>query len=193
MPSSKLRAQCTNGKTCSDSGDVGGHHDRDRPHIGGRFADRLSVQSMVRVFFADAGSGGKESVCGRHAVRHADGPERGHCCDESDDFDPDGADYEAVETKLSKGLYRVSIYARITQAASTSSSLTVTLRWTDGTVACTSSGSALTGNTTATTGSMDLMIRSDADASVTYETAYSSSGATAMQYRLDVVLEQVTT
>ena len=96
-----------------------------------------------------------------------------------------------LTTKLSKGLYRVSTYARITQAASTSSSLTVTLRWTDGTVACTSSGSALTGNTTATTGSLNLMIRSDADASVTYETAYSSSGATAMQYRLDLVMEQV--
>ena len=96
-----------------------------------------------------------------------------------------------LTTKLSKGLYRVSTYARITQAASTSSSLTVTLGWTDGTVACTSSGSALTGNTTATTGSLDLMIRSDADASVTYETAYSSSGATAMQYRLDLVMEQV--
>ena len=96
-----------------------------------------------------------------------------------------------LTTKLSKGLYRVLTYARITQAASTSSSLTVTLRWEDGTVACTSSGSALTGNTTATTGSLDLMIRSDEDADITYETAYSSSGATAMQYRLDLVLEQV--
>jgi hypothetical protein len=96
-----------------------------------------------------------------------------------------------LTTNLSKGLYRVLTYARITQAASTSSSLTVTLGWEDGTVACTSSGSALTGNTTATTGSLDVMIRSDADTSVTYETAYSSSGSTAMQYRLDVVLEQV--
>ena len=96
-----------------------------------------------------------------------------------------------LTTNLSKGLYRVLTYARITQAASTSSSLTVTLGWEDGTVDCTSSGSALTGNTTATTGSLDLMIRSDADASVTYETAYSSSGSTAMQYRLDVVLEEV--
>ena len=96
-----------------------------------------------------------------------------------------------LTTKLSKGLYRVSTYVRITQAASTSSSLTVTLGWTDGTVACTSSGSAVTGNTTATTGSQSVMIRSDADGSVTYATAYSSSGATAMQYRLDVVLEQV--
>jgi len=98
-----------------------------------------------------------------------------------------------LTTKLSKGLYRVSTYVRITQAASTSSSLTVTLGWTDGTVACTSSGSAVTGNTTATTGSTDLMIRSDADASVTYETAYSSSGATAMQYRLDIVVAEVAT
>ena len=98
-----------------------------------------------------------------------------------------------LTTKLSKGLYRVSTYARITQAASTSSSLSVTLRWEDGTVTCTSSGSALTGNTTATTGSMDLMIRSDADADITYETAYSSSGATAMQYRLDIVVAEVAT
>ena len=102
MPSLKLQAQCTNGEAVSDSGHIGGHHDRDRPHIGGRFADRLSVQSMVRVFFADAGSGGKESVCGRHAVRHADGPARGHCCDESDDFDADGTDHEAVEGTLSR-------------------------------------------------------------------------------------------
>jgi hypothetical protein len=98
-----------------------------------------------------------------------------------------------LTTKLSKGLYRVLTYARITQAASTSSSLTVTLRWTDGTVACTSSGSAITGNTTATTGSLDVMIRSDADADITYETAYSSSGATAMQYRLDIVVAEVAT
>ena len=96
-------------------------------------------------------------------------------------------------TTLSVGLYRVSTYARITQAASTSSSLTVTLGWEDGTVACTSSGSALTGNTTATTGSQSVVIRSDADGSVTYATAYSSSGGTAMQYRLDIVLEQLST
>ena len=102
MPSSKLRAQCTNGETCSDSGDVGANQYGNRSHVGGRFTDRLSVQHMVRVFFADAGSGGKESVCGRHAVRHTDGPERGYCCNESDDFDPDGADDKAVEGTLSR-------------------------------------------------------------------------------------------
>jgi hypothetical protein len=38
-----------------------------------------------------------------------------------------------------------------------------------------------------------VVIRSDADGSVTYATAYSSSGGTAMQYRLDIVLEQLST
>ena len=102
MPSSKLRAQCTNGETCSDSGDVGANQYGNRSHVGGRFTDRLSVQHMVRVVFTDAGSGGKESVCGRHAVRHTDGPERGYCCNESDDFDPAGTDHEAVEGTVSR-------------------------------------------------------------------------------------------
>ena len=102
MPSSKLKAQCTNGETCSDSGDVGANQYGNRSHVGGRFTDRLSVQHMVRVFFTDAGSGGKESVCGRHAVRHIDGPECSDFCHESDDFDSDGADDEAVEGTLSR-------------------------------------------------------------------------------------------
>ena len=102
MPSLKLKAQCTNGEAVSDSGHIGGHHDRDRPHIGGRFADRLSVQSMVRVFFTDAGSRREQSSCGCQGVRHADGPERGYRCDESDDFDADGTDHEAVEGTVSR-------------------------------------------------------------------------------------------
>jgi|TARA_R110001583_G_scaffold35623_6_gene118362 hypothetical protein len=94
---------------------------------------------------------------------------------------------------LGTGLYRVSTYARITQAASTSSSLTVTLGWTDGTVACTQSGSAMTGNTTATTQSGSLMIRNDNLSPLTYSTAYASSGGTVMQYRLDIAVEQIPT
>ena len=96
-------------------------------------------------------------------------------------------------TNLSKGLYRVSTYARITQAASTSSSLTITLGWTDGTVACTSSGSAMTGNTTSTTQSLSAMIRSDSSTPLTYSAAYASSGGTAMTFRLDLAVEQIPT
>jgi len=94
---------------------------------------------------------------------------------------------------LGIGLYRVSTYARITQAASTSSSLTVTLGWTDGTVACTYSGAAMTGNTTATMQSGSLMIRNDNLSPLTYSTAYASSGGTVMQYRLDIAVEQIPT
>ena len=94
---------------------------------------------------------------------------------------------------LETGLYRVSTYARITQAASTSSSLTVTLGWTDGTVACTSSGSAMTGNTTSTTQSLSAMIRSDSSTPLTYSAAYASSGGTAMTFRLDLAVEQIPT
>ena len=96
-------------------------------------------------------------------------------------------------TTLSVGLYRVSTYARITQAGSTSSSLTVTLGWTDGTVACTSSGSAMTGNTTSTTQSLSAMIRSDSSTPLTYSAAYASSGGTAMTFRLDLAVEQIPT
>ena len=97
-----LKAQCTNGEAVSDSSGVKHDGEGDRPHVGGRFADRLSVQHMVRVFFADAGSRREQSSCGCQGVRYADGPERGYCCDESDDFDPDGADHEAVEGTVSR-------------------------------------------------------------------------------------------
>ena len=98
-----------------------------------------------------------------------------------------------LTTKLSKGLYRVSTYARITQAASTSSSLTVTLGWTDGTVGCIHTGAAITGNTTTRNQSLSVMIRCDNATTITYSTAYASSGGTAMQYRLDIAVEELPT
>lgn len=97
----------------------------------------------------------------------------------------------AIDTPtLKAALYRVSYYARITQAATTSSSLTVTIGWTDG-VACTQSGAALAGNTTATTQSGSFLVRTDSASSVTYAAAYASAGATAMQFALDVRIEAV--
>ena len=102
MPSLKLKAQCTNGESFSDSDHIGGDYHRDRPHVGGQFADRLGVESMVRVFFTDAGSRPERLVCGRRSVRHADRSERGYRCDESDNFDPDGPHDEALEGLVSR-------------------------------------------------------------------------------------------
>ena len=97
-----LKAQCTNGEAVSDSGGVKHDGEGDRSHVGGRFTDRLSVQHMVRVFFADAGSRPDRIVCGRRSVRHADGPDGGYRCDESDNFDPDGPYDEALEGLVSR-------------------------------------------------------------------------------------------
>lgn len=92
---------------------------------------------------------------------------------------------------LATGLYIVRYYTRITQAATNSSSLTVDLLWTDGGIACTQAGVALTGNTTATTQSVAIMVHIDVGTTLRYQTKYVSVGATAMQYRLDVVAEAV--
>jgi hypothetical protein len=92
---------------------------------------------------------------------------------------------------LLAGLYRATWYARITRPGSVSSSLTVALAWTDGGVACSTAGAALTGNTTATTQSGTATFRIDASTAVTYATTYASSGGTSMQHSLDLVLEKL--
>lgn len=88
------------------------------------------------------------------------------------------------------GVYRLSMAAQITRAATTSSSLTVTFGWT-ATVACTTSSTAITGNTTATTGSLTYLVRVDEATAITYATTYVSVGAVTMRYTLDVLCEQV--
>lgn len=92
---------------------------------------------------------------------------------------------------LSRGLYRVQWTARITQAATVSSSVTITVAWTDGGVACAISGAALTGNTTATVQSGEVLVSADAATTIRYSTAYASSGATPMAYALAVRVEEV--
>jgi len=103
----------------------------------------------------------------------------------------------ALETgALNPGVYRVSYAARITTAASTSSSLTVTISWMDGNVAQTQSGAAMTGNTTATQQNGSFLIHNGPNTSSTndvvkYATTYASSGGTGMQYSLYVMVESM--
>jgi len=97
----------------------------------------------------------------------------------------------AIQTPtLNAGLYRVSWYARITTPASVSSSLTVTIHWTDGGIVCSVSGAAMTGNTTSTVQSGSVLVQVDPNTTINYETAYTSVG-TPMAYALDVVAELV--
>ncbi|MEK9722046.1 MAG: hypothetical protein VW405_01000 [Rhodospirillaceae bacterium] len=92
---------------------------------------------------------------------------------------------------LSSGLYRVSWIARVTQAATTSSSLTVTVGFTNGGQVCTVSGAAMTGNTVTTVQSETVLLQIDASTPLTYSTAYSSTGATDMLYGLWLAVERV--
>jgi len=92
---------------------------------------------------------------------------------------------------LSEGLYRISYYARITRAAGTSSSLTVTLAWTESSIALSVAGAAMTGNAVTTVQSGSALILTDASSPITYATTYVSVGAPTMLYRASFTLEQV--
>lgn len=93
---------------------------------------------------------------------------------------------------LTTASYRLIYYARITTAGSVSSSLTVTVGWTDGGVVQSYSGAAMTGNTTTTTQNGVLLLDVDAVTSLTYATTYADGGgATAMAYKLTMRLEVV--
>lgn len=96
-------------------------------------------------------------------------------------------------TTLQVGLYRATYRAHISQAATTSSSLTVTFTWTDGGVTQTAVGAAIIGNTTSTGQSDTILMHVDAGTSVQYSTTYSSTGATPMQYTFNATLEKIQT
>jgi hypothetical protein len=91
----------------------------------------------------------------------------------------------------SAGVSRVGWVLRITQPATTSSSVTVTIGYDDGGVAVSQAGAPVTGNTITTVQSGQVLVRSDAASPITYAVAYASVGATPMQYTLSVWIETV--
>lgn len=94
---------------------------------------------------------------------------------------------------LAAGLYRFTYYASITRAAGVSSSLAVTLDWTDGGNAKAFTGAAITANAVTASQSGSQLIRIDAASPVRYSTTYASVGAPTMAYALDVILERIPT
>ena len=98
---------------------------------------------------------------------------------------------DMTDGAFSSGLYELKYYARITQAATTSSSLTVTLDWIDGGVVVSFSGAAITGNTTSTYQSETQLVRIDPLSPVRYSTVYASVGATPMKYALYITLTEI--
>lgn len=95
-----------------------------------------------------------------------------------------------ITTPEQSGYYSFEYYAAITTAAVTSSSLTVVLSWTDG-AAKTKTFTAITGNTTVTTGSERYLFQADAASPITYSTTYASNGAGEMVYSLFGIVSSV--
>lgn len=92
---------------------------------------------------------------------------------------------------IAPGLYRISYHLRITQAATTSSSATVTIGYTTGAVSCTQAAAAVTGNTTSTVQGNTLVVKADQASALTYAVAYASVGATPMQYGITLAAELI--
>jgi hypothetical protein len=97
----------------------------------------------------------------------------------------------ALPSPLAAGTYRINYFARVTRAATTSSSLTVTIHFTHGGVAQSIVATALTGNTTTTLGQAALVVEIDEGTTIDYEITYASSGETTMQYTFIAVVESI--
>ena len=88
------------------------------------------------------------------------------------------------------GFYRVSVYARRTAVATTSSVLGITISWTDGGVLLSSTaGNADNLKTAVIIGT--VFLKADPGTSITYEVNYDSVAADEMKYSLDIAVEQV--
>lgn len=93
---------------------------------------------------------------------------------------------------VTEGLYRAAVFIHVTQAATSSSSISATIAYTSDAVALSASTGALTGNTTTTHSGTVFAFHSDGSTPLTYSTTYASSGATAMEYRIIITIEKVT-
>lgn len=92
---------------------------------------------------------------------------------------------------LAAGLYRVAWFARITTAAGSSSSLTVTIGFTHLGTSQTFSGAAITSNSTTAPQSNTVVVYGDALAPITYATTYASSGSPSMVYVVYLTVERL--
>lgn len=96
----------------------------------------------------------------------------------------------AVDTPaLTAGLYRVSWHLRVTRAATTAGSVALALSTTAGGQVTTETVGTLATNVLGDARSGVAVLDVDAGAAVSYATVYSSTGATALQYALQLSVE----
>lgn len=96
-----------------------------------------------------------------------------------------------VLTVPTTGLYRVTVAAVITQAASVSSALQLTVRWTCLGISAAVAGANMTTNVVGTLAQITPVVYADKGTAITIETAYASVGGTPMQYTLSSRVESL--
>lgn len=90
------------------------------------------------------------------------------------------------------GLYEVRWYARVTTPDGVSSSLQVTIGWTESGQALTVSGAAITGDSvTSIQSAIAPLLQVDQGGSITYATTYASNTPGQMKYRVTLTLSRV--
>jgi hypothetical protein len=92
---------------------------------------------------------------------------------------------------LSAGYYRVTVWMRITTPAGVASSVTPFFTFTDGGVACTVTGSAMTSNAINQPDSQTFLLSVDAPGPISFGTTYVSNPAGAAVYETTVTVERV--
>ena len=97
----------------------------------------------------------------------------------------------AAWTTTATGLYRLTYVLRVTQQATVSSNLQLTLGWTRAGIALPAVFAAIVNGGPTSVQSGSVLVRADNASDLTYATAYISAGATPMTYELDVAVEAV--
>lgn len=92
---------------------------------------------------------------------------------------------------LVDGLYEISYYIRKTTADGVSSSLTVTLGWTESGVPLTETQAAIAADATTAEQSVSKLVHVDANTALTFAIAYASNTPGQMKYRVDVCVRRL--
>jgi len=94
-------------------------------------------------------------------------------------------------TTGSKGIFKITYYAVVTRAATTSSSVTAAFGFTDDSGAQTTAATASPTNTLGNFVQGDITVELAAGADLTFATTYASSGATSMQHSLYIAVQRL--
>lgn len=93
---------------------------------------------------------------------------------------------------VTPGIWSITTSLRVTRVGSVSSSVRLTIAWTEGGVSQTEQGTLLNGNLTTTREGRVFVVRPDNATTISYSTTYADGGgAVPMQYSLDLVAVRV--